>query len=215
MSTCIRRRWNFVFQTMRRSIRHCLKLSGARWRTKILSLKYRCRKKRYGNVKTSRHRSRNRLSAGVLKRCGVEEGFSRRTYSREQADSPVSLRQKKMKTCRQQFRCRAQHRRRNQHRQKTFLSLTRFFQRKKQLSQNSPRTGYRKAIHTPFPNPYRSQYRRIKQRQACQKRQRQLYRSQKSLTSNRNLRQSPKVFWQKMPRRNTRSSDSCSILTGW
>ena len=28
-STCIRRRWNSVFQTMRRSIRHCLKLSGA------------------------------------------------------------------------------------------------------------------------------------------------------------------------------------------
>ena len=133
-------------------------------------------------------------SAGVLKRCGVEEGFSRRTYSREQADSLVSLRQKKMKTCRQQFRCRAQHRRRNQHRRKTFLSLTRFFQRKKRLSQNSPRIGYRKAIHTPFPNPYRSQYRRIKQRQACQKRQRQLYRSQKSLTSNRNLRQSPKGF---------------------
>lgn len=75
-----------------------------------------------------------------------------------------------------------------------FLSLTRFFQRKKRLSQNSPRIGYRKAIHTPFPNPYRSQYRRIKQRQACQKRQRQLYRSQKSLTSNRNLRQSPKGF---------------------
>ena len=27
--------------------------------------------------------------------CGVEEGFSRRTYSREQTDSPVSLRQRK------------------------------------------------------------------------------------------------------------------------
>ena len=153
-------------------------------------------------VQEEKIRKRENIKAPLpepFERRGVETvrsggRFQPQNIQREQADSLVSLRQKKMKTCRQQFRCRAQHRRRNQHRRKTFLSLTRFFQRKKRLSQNSPRIGYRKAIHTPFPNPYRSQYRRIKQRQACQKRQRQLYRSQKSLTSNRNLRQSPKGF---------------------